>query len=93
MRIVLQTVSEIVSKAGFNEKTLESIERSSQISEHAEAMVNLMEPYFEKAFSSISPELIKALGEDGKELEDTIKAYSKPVKRGRRPVLSTKVSK
>lgn len=94
MRIVLQTVSEIVSKAGFNERTMETIERDAEIAEHAESMVGLMQPYFEKAFSGLSPELIKALGEDGKELENTIKIYSKPAKRGRRPELSTtRVSK
>lgn len=94
MRIVLQTVGEMLSKAGLNERTMESIERDAGITEHAEAMVSLMQPYFEKAFSGISPELIKALGEEGKELEDTIKQYSKPLKRGRPPELvATKVNK
>ena len=82
MRIVLQTVGEMMNKTGY-ERSMESIERDSQIAEHANAMVNLMQPYFEKMFSNIDPQLIKALGDEGKELEDTVKIYSKPVKRGR----------
>ena len=94
MRIVLQTIGEMLGKVGVTERTMETIERDSKIAEHAEAMVSLMQPYFEKAFSNVDPELIKALGEDGKELEDTIKVYNKPVKRGRpAELVASKVSK
>jgi hypothetical protein len=94
MRIVLQAVGEMLSKAGLDERTVETIERDSKIAEHIEEMSGLMQPYFEKIFSDVDPELIKALGEDGKELENTIKMYNKPVKRGRPPELvATKVRK
>lgn len=93
MRIVLQTVGEMMGKTGL-ERTMETIGRDSKIAEHAEAMVSLMQPYLEKAFSDVDPELIKALGKDGKELEDTIKIYNKSTKRGRPPELvATKVGK
>lgn len=89
MRIVLQAVGEMLNKAGLDERTIETIERDSKIAEHMEAMSSLMQPYFEKIFSDVDPELIKALGEDGKELENTIKIYNKPVKKGRPPELVT----
>lgn len=93
MRILLSVLSEMISKMGFNEKTIDTINRDAKITEHAQEMVKLMQPYFEKVFSGITPEMISALQEEGKELEETIKLYNKPTKRGRPPALTVKTNK
>ena len=90
MRIVLQYVSELISKVGLEERTMETIERDANIREHSEAIAKLIQPVVEKAISGMNPDVIKALEEEGKEVENTMKIYSKPAKRGRRPALTVK---
>ncbi len=85
--ILLYYLGDILEKLKVTELTEEVIERNSKILEHANAMTNLMQPYFEKALSNVPKDVIKALEEEGKELAKTIKIYEKPIKRGRRPAL------
>jgi hypothetical protein len=85
--ILLYYLGDILEKLKVKELTEEVIERNSKILEHANAMTNLMQPYFEKALSNVPKDVIKALEEEGKELAKTIKIYEKPIKRGRRPAL------
>ena len=86
--ILLYYLGDILEKLKVEELTEEVIERNSEILEHANAMTNLMQPYFEKALSNVPKDVIKALEDEGKELAKTIKIYEKPVKRGRPPALS-----
>ena len=86
--ILLYYLGNILEKLKVEELTEEVIERNSEILEHANAMTNLMQPYFENALSNLPKDVIKALEDEGKELAKTIKIYEKPVKRGRPPALS-----
>lgn len=85
--ILLYYLGDMLEKLKAKELTEEVIERNSKILEHATAMTNLMQPYFEKALSKVPKDVIKALEEKGKEMAKTIKIYEKPIKRGRRPAM------
>ena len=81
---VLYYVNEMLTKAGMG-RTMETVERDSEILEHYEAIQSLMEPYIEETISSIPPEILRTIEEEGKELEKTINKYNKKAKLGRPP--------
>lgn len=86
--ILLYYLGDILEKLKVEELTEEVVQRNAEILDHANEMTNLMQPYFEKAFSSIPKDVIKALEDQGRELTETIKTYEKPVKRGRPTTLT-----
>ena len=86
----LSYVTNVLAKLKWNEVTQEAIDRNGKIMDLAEEMVKVMEPYFEKALSAIPKEVIKTLEDEGKELNHSMKIYSKPVKRGRPPAITTR---
>jgi len=83
--IGLSYVNDMLTKMKFEKVTDEAIKRNSDIMMHAEEMTKLMQPYYEKAFSAIPSDVIKALEDEGKEMTNTMKAYNKPLKHGRPP--------
>ncbi|QUC64402.1 hypothetical protein NsoK4_08230 [Nitrosopumilus sp. K4] len=86
--IMLYYLGDIIEKLKVEELTTEAIQRNAEILDHANEMTNLMQPYFQKAFSSIPKDVIKALEDEGKEMAEAIKTYEKPVKRGRPSALA-----
>lgn len=87
--IALYYVGDMLDKMKL-EPTMENIERNSMIITHAEEMVKLMQPYLEKALTSIPDDVIKELENEGIEISNTIQSYDKTVKRGRPPLIITK---
>lgn len=87
--ITMYYVGDMLGKIKL-ESTMENIERNSMIMTHAEEMVRLMQPYFEKAFSSIPKDVLKEMQDEEIEISKTIKAYDKAAKRGRPPMLITR---
>lgn len=85
----LSYVANALAKLKWNEVTQEAIDRNEKVMEHAEEMVKLMRPDFKKALAAIPKEVIKTLEDEGKELNHSMKIYSKPVKRGRPPAITT----
>ena len=85
--IMLYYLNDVLEKVKFEEMTNEVILRNAEILEHANEMTKLMEPYYEKLFSSIPKKVVKALEEEGMELAETIETYEKPVRRGRPPAV------
>ena len=86
----LSYVTNVLAKLKWNEVTQEAIDRNCKIMELAEEMVKIMEPLFKKALAAIPKEVIKTLEDEGKELNHSMKIYSKPVKRGRPPAITTR---
>lgn len=81
--IALYYVGDILGKLKLHELTEEAMERNSKILGHAKEMTKLMQPYIEKALSSIPKDVMKAMEDEGLEFEEDMKKYVKPVKRGR----------
>ncbi len=82
----------VMNKIGLEEKTTEVIERNAKIKEHFEEVTKLMQPEIEQVISEIPQEIMDSLEEDGKFMENTLKAYSKPAKRGRPPEIAVQKS-
>jgi len=89
----LSYISDTLAKLKWEDITQDAMDRNAKIMEHAQEMVKLMQPHFEKALSAIPKDVMKALKDDGRELSNTMKVYNKPVKRGRPPSLATKRGK
>lgn len=87
--ITMYYVGDMLGKVKL-ESTMENIERNSMIMKHADEMVKLMEPYFDKAFKSIPKDVLQEMKDEEIEISKTIKSYDKASKRGRPPMLIAK---
>ena len=85
--MLLYYLNDVMEKVKFNETVAEPIQTNAKILDYANKMATLMQPYYDKLFSSIPEDMKKFLEEEGHELAETIETYEKPVKRGRPPKL------
>jgi len=64
----LSYISNTLAKIKWDDITQDAIDRNAKIMEHAQEMVKLMQPHFEKALSAIPKDMMKTLEDDGREL-------------------------
>jgi len=81
--IAMYYTGKIMNKIGLEEKTTEIIERNAEVKTHLEEITKLMQPEVEQVLAEIPPEIMSSLEDDDKFMENTLREYNKPAKRGR----------